>query len=215
MPDRKKRIQMREIWKELRDWRRHWRTSNFFKAFFFSFAFSLFDMGSDFNFAWSVPSECPHTNSTHLTPHGFSPCGPLHPKQVELFTYVCISGPFSFAGTASIFSLMKKVISHCCEGEVNRVLKASAEAFSILIQVSVCSGIFFVAAFYDFWAPANPSMEQAFTYLVKATAYLSAISVIGVKFVGLFVHGPETRHLVFQATCIETRCKAYYHHISV
>ena len=210
MPDTKKRIQLREIWKELRDWRRHWRTSNFFKAFFLSFVFSLFDMGSDFNFAWSVPSECPHTNSTD----GFSPCGPLHPKKVELYTYVFISAPFLFAGIASICNLMKKVISHCCGGEVNGVLKASAEAFSILIQVSVCNGPFFVAAFYDFWAPANPSMEQAFTYLVKATAYLSVISVIGVKFVGLFVHGTETRHLVFQATDMEARCGIISHLIS-
>ena len=210
MPDTKKRNKLREIWKEMRDWRSHWRTSNFFKAFFLSFAFSLFDMGSDFNFAWSVPSECPHTNSTD----GFSPFGPLHPKQVELYTYVFISTPFSFAGLAFIFNLMKKVISLCCGGEVNGVLKASAEAFAILIQVSVCNGLFFAAALYDFWAPANPSIEQAFTYLVKAMAYLSAISVIGAKFVGLFVHGPETRHLVFQATGIETRCVAYYHHIS-
>ena len=211
MPDTKKRIELKEIWKELRDWRKFWKMSNFFKAFFFSFAFSLFDMGSDFNFAWSVPSECPNTNSTDLTPHAFSPCGPLDPKQVELYTYVFIAAPFSSAGVASIFELMKKIISQCYGGQVNGVLKASAEAFSILIQLSVYNGLFFAAALRDFWAPANPSMDQAFTYLVKAFAYLSAISVIGVKFIGLFVHGPETRHLVFQATDIETRCVAFYH----
>ena len=68
MPEAKKIIQLKEIWKETRDWRRCWRPSNFFKAFFFRFAFSLFHMGSDFNFAWSVPSGCP----TDETPANFS-----------------------------------------------------------------------------------------------------------------------------------------------
>ena len=84
----------------------------------------------------------------------------------------------------------------------------------MLIQILACSGVFFAAAFYVSWAPAHPSMAQAFTYFLKTMAYLSAAGAIGVKFVGLFVHGPETRHLVFQATGIETRCVAYYHHIS-
>ena len=205
MPETKKSIQLKEIWKEMKDWRRFWKTSNFFKAFFFKFAFSLFDMGSDFNFAWSVPSECP----TDETPGNFSSCGPLHPKQVELFTYVFISNPALWVGLASIFNLLWEVISQCCGGQVHRVLKASAEAFAILIQISVCSGVFFAAAFYVSWAPAHPHMDQAFTYLLKTMAYISTIGVIGVKLVGLFVHGPETRHLVFQATDMETRYGGY------
>ena len=213
MPDTKKSIQLKGIWKEVGDWRRYWKSSNFFKAFFFSFAFSLLDMGTDFNFAWSVPSDCPNTtsdcpntNTTVLPLRVFSPCGMLHPKQVELYTYVFISAPAFWVGLASIFNLMKYVISQCCGGQVHGVLKASAEAFSILIQISVCNGVFFAAAFYISWGPADPSKAEAFTYLVKAMAYLSATGVIAVKFVGLFVHGPETRHLVLQATGIETRC---------
>ena len=107
MPDTKKSIQLKEIWKEMKDWRRYWKTSNFFKALFFGFAFSLFDVGSDFNFAWSVPTECP----TYPPLGNFSSCGMLHPKQVELFTYFFISHPAFYVGLALLFNILKEVIS--------------------------------------------------------------------------------------------------------
>ena len=204
-----RRIQPGALWRELKDWRKHWSTRKFFQGLFLGLVFTLLDTGTDFNFAWSVPSECP----VDQTPGNFSFCGPLHPKQVELFTYVFISNPALWVGLTSIFNLLWEVISQCCGGQVHRVVKASAEAFAILIQVSFTSGVFFAAASYSYWAPAYPSMEQAFTYFVKTMAYLSAIGNIGVKLVGLFVHGPETRHLVFQATDIETRCGSFTYYL--
>ena len=56
------------------------------------------------------------------------------------------------------------------------------------------------------WAPAHQSMAQVLTHFLETMAYLSVTGVIGVKFVGLFLHRPETRHLMLQATDMDTRC---------
>ena len=196
---------MKEVWKETREWRRYWNTSNLFKAFFFSFVFSLFDMGTDFNFAWSVPSDCP----TDQPPEAFSPCGILHPKQVELFTYFFIGAPAFWSGFAVLSIPLKQMILQCSGGQVHRRLSSSAGVFALLVQISVINGVFYVAAFYPSWEPEYPSLAQGFTYLLKVMAYLSATCIIGVKFVGLFSHGPETKRLVFQTTDLESRCRVH------
>ena len=105
------------------------------------------------------------------------------------------------------------MIPECGGGQVHRILIESADAFGTLVQVSVSNGFFVVAAFYPSWAPGHPGLAQGFTFLIKALAYLSAIGIIGVKLVGLFNHGPKTKHLIFQATDLENRCEAvlYYH----
>ena len=201
--------ELKEIWRETREWRKYWKTSDLFKALVFSFVFSLFDMGTDFNFAWSVPSDCPTLDN--ITHHVFSPCGKLHPKQVEWYTYVFIACPTIWVGCAALFDLLKQTILQCGEGKVQRILSESADAFGTLVQVSVSNGFFVVAAFYPSWAPGHPGLAQGFTFLIKALAYLSAIGIIGVKLVGLFNHGPKTKHLIFQATDLENRWEADYH----
>ena len=207
MAEKTKSIKLKEIWKETREWGRYWKTSNLFKAFFFSFVFSLFDMGTDFNFAWSVPSECPTDNP----PDVFTPCGMFHPKQVELFTYSFIGAPAIWVGSYLFVNLLKQLILLCSREHVHRKLSSSAGVFALVIQISVCNGAFFVTALYTSWEPEHPGLAQGFTYLLKVLAYLSATCIIGVKFVGLFNHGPETKRLVFQATDLENRCGVAHH----
>ena len=140
MPEKTKSIKLKEIWKETREWRRYWKTSNLFKAFLFSFVFSLFDMGTDFNFAWSVPSDCP----TDHPPDVFTPCGMFHPKQVELFTYSFIGAPAIWVGSAVFINLLKQMILQCSGEHIHRKLSSSAGVFALMIQISVCNGAFFV-----------------------------------------------------------------------
>ena len=121
---------------EARDWRRCWRPSNFFKAFFFSLAFSLFHMGSDFNFAWSVPSGCP-TDET--------------PAKLLLSTKCKLSCALTYSLLRLLFGsalLLSSISRRKCCG----VLKAAGEAFAILVQASVWN------------SGMGPSLEQHSTF---------------------------------------------------
>ena len=58
------------------------------------------------------------------------------------------------------------------------------------------------------WTKEVPSLGNGYEYTLKSIAYLSAASNLGVKFLGVFCHGPAMKHLVFQATDAETRYEA-------
>ena len=44
-------IRAGELWKEMKEWRKHWKLSTFFNVLVLGLAASLFDSGTDFNFA--------------------------------------------------------------------------------------------------------------------------------------------------------------------
>ena len=86
-------IRVGELWMEMKEWRKHWKLSTFFSVLVLGLGASLFDSGTDFNFAWSVPADCDWGNaSDYCKEQDFddiplsSPCGLFHFKMVERLT---------------------------------------------------------------------------------------------------------------------------------
>ena len=80
-------IHMGKLWMEIKEWRKHWRLSSFFNVLILGLAASLFDSGTDFNIAASVPAARGNTTECgvqdfHLTRIS-SPCGMFHYKEVR------------------------------------------------------------------------------------------------------------------------------------
>ena len=51
-------IPVEKLWREIKDWRKHWKLSRFFNVLILGLAASLADSATDFNFTWSVPEAC-------------------------------------------------------------------------------------------------------------------------------------------------------------
>ena len=81
---------MKELWGEVKEWRKFWDRHRFVQVLFLGLAASLFDSLTDFNFAQSVETDCNTIdrwlNST-TTPFDrsfvSSPCGLMYYKTVE------------------------------------------------------------------------------------------------------------------------------------
>ena len=103
-----------ELWRELKEWRKHWNPRKFLVGLIFGLATSLFDFGADFNFAWSVPEDCQNTTATNLQSFDkafvSSPCGLLYYKNVERTTFTYIAFPGFLLVFSSTCSLIKGLV---------------------------------------------------------------------------------------------------------
>ena len=197
---------MTVLWREVRDWRKYWDTKTFWKVVLFSFVFSLLDTGTDFNFAWSVPKDCPKWhNLTQISDVMSGPCGIVKPQNVELLTYFFIAAPGLLLGFSALQQLFADLMP-CRKTHLGVRILANVAAVSV--QITLSFGLFVASALFNFWTKEVPSLGNPYEYTLKTIAYLSAASNIGVKFVGVFCHGPEMKRLVFQATDAETRYEA-------
>ena len=129
-------------WKEVKEWRRHWTTRSFLKALFLGFVFSLFDTGTDLNFAWSVPTDCPSENFSD--PFNTSSCGMIHPRKVEFLSYTYIALPGVLFCFSACSSPLKGQLCGCFGEKVLQLLGLSA-------QMCLAFGLFLAAAFNDYW----------------------------------------------------------------
>ena len=59
---------MQKLWKEVKEWRSHWKWRKFLNALFLGLAISFFDSVTDFNFARSVPEDCRNTTNSSVKP---------------------------------------------------------------------------------------------------------------------------------------------------
>ena len=190
------------MWGEVKDWRQHWSTRHFFKAIIFGLAFSLYDTGSDFFFARSVPKVC----RGNQTPN---PCGKMIPKMVELLTYTFIALPGLLLGFSGLQGLATRLTARCCAGQIPEKLQDVANFLTLLIEVSLTAGLFYAAVFHNDWNKGAPeSVFKAYVLCLCSMSYASATYIIGVKALGVFCHGPETKRLVFRATGAEGRYEA-------
>ena len=199
---------MEELWREVKEWRKHWKLSSFFFALTLGLATSLFDFGIDFNFAWSVPEDCRNTTATGV--HGFdkafvsSPCGLLYYKNVERLTYTYIAYPGFFLGFSSFRSLVAGLIFRCWGGEAHGIVRGLGNAFAVGLEVSLAVGLLYAAQWSDVWERAHPHLAPVYDNTIHGMAFLSATLIVGVKCLGVFCHGPKTKRLVFRATKDET-----------
>jgi len=194
------------LWNEARDWRKHWDKKTFWKVVLFSFIFSLLDTGTDFNFAWSVPRDCPEWhNLTQISDVISGPCGIIKPKNVELLTYFFIAAPGFLLGFSALQQLFADLMP-CGKAHPGVIILTNIAAVSV--EIALFFGLFVASALFNLWTKEVPSLGNGYEYTLKTIAYLSAVSNLGVKFVGIFCHGPEMKRLVFQATDAETRYEA-------
>ena len=165
-------------------------------------------MGTDFNFAWSVPEKCPDSGPWDPS----IPCGFIDPKNVEFLTYTFIALPGILLGFSAFQSLVARLAAQCSccgGGKLYETLEAVANFLALLIQGFLSVGLFIAAAANSAWTEqVPPGVSQVYGYTIKAMAFASAIFVIGVKLLGAFCHGPQTTRLVLRATDAETRYEA-------
>ena len=141
---------MDELLREVVGWRNHWKTSSFFKAIVFSFAFSLLDTATDFNFAWNVQTDCPLDGDFFAM--ASSPCGFILAKRAEFFTYTFIAAPGILFFISAASSLLKGLICKCCGQKV-------PEFLALFANMCLCFGLYLAATFYVFWTPLFPSVR--------------------------------------------------------
>ena len=113
---------VQKLWKEVKEWRSHWKWRKFLNSLFLGLAISLFDSVTDFNFAWSVPQDCRNTTNSSVKPfdkvYVSSPCGLLYYKNVERLTYTYIAYPGFFLAFDGLNSLSWGLITKCRGEEV-------------------------------------------------------------------------------------------------
>lgn len=205
-------IHLGKLWTEIRDWKKHWKLSRFFQVLIFGLAASLFDSGTDFNFAWTVPEECHAAgdNITECSAQDFdlaqvsSPCGMFHYKEVERLTYTYIAFPGFFLGYSGLQSLAAALFNKCWRGKVHRSVRGLAGALAVALECSLFLGLIFAAIGQSDWACAFPHLAEVYDNIIQGMAYLSAAFTIGVKCLGTICHGPTSCRLLFRAKGAET-----------
>ena len=106
-------------------------------------------------------------------------------------------------------SLATRLIDRCCAGQIPEKLQDVANFLTLLIQVSLTAGLFYAAAFHNDWNKGeSESVFKAYVLCLCSMSYASATYIIGVKALGVFCHGPETKRLVLRATVAEGRYEA-------
>ena len=202
-----------KLWKEIKDWRKHWKLSRFFYVLILGLATSLFDSGTDFYFAWSVPEAC-GLDKPECSEHTFdlarvsSPCGRYPFKNIERATYTIIAFPGFILGFCGLQSLIAALINKCWRGEINGNVHVLAGAFAAALQFFLLAGLWSVLVFLRYWACDLPDLAEGYDRVLQGMAYLSASLIVGVQCLGTFCHGPQSRRLVFRAKETETKFEA-------
>ena len=200
---------VQKLWREVKEWRIHWRWSRFLYVLVIGLAFALFDSVTDFNFARSVSQDC--RNTTDSSPKPFdkvyvsSPCGLLYYKNVERLTYTYIAYPGFFLTLDGLRSLVWGLVTKCTKGkEVNGMFTKLGSFFAVALEVSLAVGLLVAAMWSDRWEKHLPEVAVGYDIVIQGMSYLSFAMVVGVKFLGLISHGPETYSLYHKATVNET-----------
>ena len=202
-------IQPSKLWKELKDWRSNWKKSTFFQALVFGLAASLFDCGTDFYFAWTVPGDCSHEGAEQdFGTYVSTPCGTRNYKSVESLTYTAIALPGILLGISGIQLLLRHTVSKCYPGQIHWCIRGTANTISLALEALFGVMLILAAGWNGTWTEKLPMLGQLHGLAIKVTAYLSAAFIIGVKSLGLFSHGPETSRLILSVTDMETKYEA-------
>ena len=190
----------------MKEWRSHWKWRKFLNALFLGLAVSLFDSVTDFNFAWSVPQDCRNTNNSSVKPfdevYVSSPCGLLYYKNVERLTFTYIAYPGFFFAFDDLDSLVWGLITKCrgeeAEGKIRQL------GHFLALEVFLAVALLVAAMWSHLWENDLPQVELGYDFLIQGMSYLSFAIVVGVKCLGIFSHGPETKSLIHKATVNET-----------
>ena len=192
----------------------HCPVGKFFQVLFLGLAASLFDSGTDFNFAWSVPTACSNrsgcSEEENFDLDGVtSLCGRVPYKVVERLTYTFIAFPAFSLGFSGLQRLVVALINECWRGKVHRIAQWFAGTFAVAVELSLIVGLSAVARGNNGWACALPHLAPVYDGFIQA-AYFSATFTIGVKCFGIFCHGPQSCQLVYKAKEAETKFESAF-----
>ena len=206
-------IQMGTLWREMKEWKQHWKLSRFFYVLILGLAASLVDSATDFNFAWSVPEDC-RLNTTEYSVEQFdiayvsSPCGMFVSENVERLTYTYIAYPGFLLGFSALHTLVRGLFTRCWGRKVHGIIRLLASTFAVALEVSLFLGLLTAAQWSNVWTAGRPDLAKVYDFTIQGMAYLSATLIVGIKCIGTFCHGPESCRLVFRAKEVETKFEA-------
>ena len=199
---------VQKLWKEVKEWRSHWKWTNFLSALVLGLAASLFDSITDFNFAWSVPEDCRNTTDSSVKPfdkvYVSSPCGLFYYKNVERLTYTYIAYPGFFLAFDGLRNLVWGLIEKCWGEKVDGVFAKLSHFLAIGLEVSFAVCLLMASMWSNLWEKDLPELALVYDFVIQGMSYLSFVIVIGVKCLGIIFHGPESKGLVCKATVNET-----------
>ena len=194
-------VSFSKLWEEVKDWRTNWTWVGFFKALLLGLAASFFDSATDFNFAWSVPVDCANTtlaSKPFKVAYISSTCGLMFYKNVQRLTFTFIAYPgFLFAlGDHGITGLIKRCWGTKAQGLVGKlghVLEVILEHFTYIALLGA-------AMWSDRWEKNLPTVAPVYDITMQGMAYFSAVTVLGIKCLGVFSHGAKTKCFIHNAT---------------
>ena len=173
--------------KETRHSKESFSLKDFLKALTLGLLLSSLDMVSDFIFADSLPPECDLPLRSDRPPI----CGDLKKSETQALTYMFIAAPFLFL-TASRLQLL-----------LQATVKKYSNGFSHS-NVAICITNFITPAIVVFGLTGLYFLSKFVTPFGFILAILSAIFILGVKILALFVHGPEMKKFVIRVTAAES-----------
>ena len=206
--DETSNVDFSELWREAKNCRVHFNTKDLVQAIILGLAFSASDMGSDFNFAQAVETECAEfrkvvftfVNENNKTEEGFysvwinrttSPCGGVSKDTVQSFTYIFISLPGLLLLLSYLqgvcASLAGRLCCHCCKGKLCNNL-------GNVLSLVLLGGLIYLLLGLS---ANNPTVSFV-------SALLSAGFILGVKLLAVFLHGPQMKRLSVRITSVES-----------
>ena len=201
-------IRLSKLWKEVKEWKSSWKKITFFQALVFGLSASLFDCGTDFYFAWTVPDDCQHIAHRLHSWSPLTPCGNYHFKGVEATTYTAIALPVILLGISGIQRLLNHIAPKFFPGQTHWCIGGTASVISRAFEVLFCLILLLAAGWNYMLTNKFPKLGYIHGISIRVLACLSATFIIGVKIFGLFSHGPETSRLILRVTEMETKYEA-------
>ena len=196
------------LWKELREWRKHWSAKKFFQALVFGLLLSVLDMETDFAFAWSVPDQCPKEWEIVARGEFTDHCGHFVSKGVKYCTFTFVALPGVMLAFSAVQRFIAKLWEKCSGQQVPGLLGAVMNAVALSLQTSLCIALTVVPVLYGVFDGNFPELMRIYDSVIPVMAYASATFIIAVKLLAIVCHGPETTNLVKKATVAEVRHEA-------
>ena len=125
-------------------------------------------------------------------------------KNAERLTFTYIAYPGFFLAFDGLNSLAWGLITKCRGEEVEGTIRQLGHFLAVALEVFLAVALLAAAMWSDLWENKMPEVALGYDFLIQGMAYLSFAIVVGVKCLGVFSHGPETKSLVHKATVNET-----------
>ena len=217
---RQPRFIFETVRREVKDYATYITVPAFLQSFLLGFCLSLFDSTTDFSFAASVPFDCPdffnpnETNSTkaeaefvYRTIQDENPCGGVSPITIQVRTYFFIALPGLLIMLSGFHKMTSSMARKCCSSCQGPGCHCCGHITTLLLLTMLLLLAYAVICLIPRLTPAGSTDRPSDTFptLSAVAAILSAVGLLGVKLLAVFVHGPETKKLAVWVTSLEAQ----------